>query len=133
MGGAGGLNDRMKGDFYELFNKNTRSLMSSLFGETGENANNVDGYILQVQIGQVYSKMAWMAFNDAEFEIEIEFKLIKKVGAEQKTISVVTKNKVTSKMGTSYSFYDNAHTRATEAINQAFVKAQKELDLKLKE
>jgi hypothetical protein len=121
--GAGSpTNQRMTGDYYSVFENNSKSLMTSLFGRSDSNFT-VDNekYIFRPQIVKVHSVARLNAFADASFEIDIKFTLIFRQGDTEKIIfDKIIKGRSDSTMGISTTYEQNAHKRANDAINHAF-------------
>ena len=132
-GYGGTVFERMKGDFYNLFESDANALMESLFGPRSTENSNSSKCLLQIEIGRVHSKIPLMGFSKAQFDIEIRFQISRIVGGQTRAYQTTINSHFESSAGSTLSAHAAAHKRATMAINKAFNDAQKELRQKLLE
>lgn len=118
--------DRPKGDFFPIFEKNAVALMESLFGnESADLPLGQASYILKIKVGKIESKVALLAWQEAQNTITLEFTLLEfKEGKERVVTTFEVSSTAVGPQGTGCNFHDKAHERANRAINEAFVKAR---------
>ncbi len=118
--------DRPKGDFFAIFEKNAVALMTSLFGnESADLPLGQASYILKIKVGKIESKVALLAWQEAQNTIILDFTLLEiKEGKEHVVTTFEASSTAVGQQGTGCNFHDKAHERANRAINDVFVKAQ---------
>ena len=133
FGGGPFGKEPLTADFYKVFERNSMNLLVSLLGKVNLDPDQAE-YILRPEIVKVFSKQAGnFAFSNAVFKIDIRFTLTYRKKSLDQTFyeTIICEGRGEGMLGTAASFKRNAHKRANDAINQAFLEAQTKLFRKL--
>lgn len=117
----------MRGNFSKLLENNSYNLMSSIFGnKQSDKEERESKMLLRVKFIGINTKAAYLAWQNSETTIDLEFTLINLVDNKENVVKQLIVSKTASgDNGTGCTFHSNAHERANRSINEAFVEARK--------